>query len=702
MTAATTNGQAITKLFPSHQIELIEGSGLTPETIQAAGIYSEGDYPKLAAILNRKTYSRKMGSALVFPYRDETGTVVLNRIKPTHPPKYGGKLAKYLSPSGGTVRVYFPLDVFPLLDDPKARLLITEGEKKALCATQNSFHCIGLSGVDCWHAKRSGTLLPDLDHIKWRHRPVFICFDSDAADNENVQTNERLLASALTHQGAKVRIVRLPGGDHGEKVGLDDFLVANGPAALHELVESAQDPEPPEAGEAMGLCQDADPAIEASHILAACKRGNACRLIFWRGSFHWWSKGCYREKPIDEVRGEVTNNLNRRWLGVRTRYVTDIVEQIKAKTLQPSSKESPAWIADKPDGFDPEDCLATQSEIVHLPTLADGRDGATMPATPHFLCTTATDYSLDLTAPKPQAWLDFLQSLWPDDQQSINAMQELFGYCLTSDTSQQKIFMLVGPKRSGKGTIARVLTALLGKDNIAAPTLAGLSTNFGLWPLIGKSVAIISDARLSGRTDQVAVVERLLSISGEDSTTIDRKNLQPITMKLPTRFVILTNELPKLNDASGAIVSRLILLHMQRSFYGYEDRGLTDKLLAERQGILLWAIEGWRRLRERGRFVQPDAGLEHLSDMADLASPISAFVRECCELGPGLTIPCSDLFDSWKLWCETQGRERYVGTVQSFGRDMLASTPGVRRRQLRVQGSPTRIYEGIGRPGSGF
>ena len=142
------------------------------------------------------------------------------------------------------------------------------------------------------------------------------------------------------------------------------------------------------------------------------------------------------------------------------------------------------------------------------------------------------DFDLDLNAPRPEAWYRFLESLWPDDKQSVATLQEMFGYLLTLDTRQQKIFLLVGPKRSGKGTIARVLTGIVGKGNVAAPTLAGMATNFGLWSLIGKSVAIISDARLSGRADQVAVVERLLSISGEDAITIDRKNLQPLTCRV--------------------------------------------------------------------------------------------------------------------------------------------------------------------------
>ena len=111
--------------------------------------------------------------------------------------------------------------------------------------------------------------------------------------------------------------------------------------------------------------------------------------------------------------------------------------------------------------------------------------------------------------------------------------------------------MVVGPKRAGKGVIGRVLRFLIGRENICGPTLASFATNFGLWPLLGKSLAVISDARLGGRTDSQVVVERLLSVSGEDALTVDRKNLEPVTCKLSTRLMILSNELPRLTDSSA-------------------------------------------------------------------------------------------------------------------------------------------------------
>jgi putative DNA primase/helicase len=318
-----------------------------------------------------------------------------------------------------------------------------------------------------------------------------------------------------------------------------------------------------------------------------------------------------------------------------------------------------------------------------------------LPHTPGFFTYNAVDFAFDPHAPEPRQWLQFLAELWPDDQSVIDTLQEIFGYCLTSDTSQQKIFLLVGPKRSGKGTIARVLTSIVGLNSSVAPTLAGLGMNFGLAPLMGKRVAIISDARLGGRADQHAIAERLLSITGEDAITIDRKYRDAWTGRLQIRFLILSNELPRLADASGALAGRFIVLILTRSFYGHEDHGLTNRLLAERSSILNWAIVGWRRLAERGYFVTPASSADAVRELEDLGSPIGAFVREHCDVAPGRTVETDELFKAWSQWCARQGRD-HPGTAQTFGRDLRAAVPGLKVTQPRGGDGRLRLYEGIG------
>jgi putative DNA primase/helicase len=255
---------------------------------------------------------------------------------------------------------------------------------------------------------------------------------------------------------------------------------------------------------------------------------------------------------------------------------------------------------------------------------------------------------------------------------------------------------MIGPKRSGKGTIARVLTALLGPDNVAGPTLSSLSTNFGLAPLIRSPLAIISDARLSGRVDAGVIVERLLAVTGEDRISIDRKYKSAWTGRLPTRFLILTNELPRLSDASGAMASRLIVLQMRQSFLGREDAGLAIKLMDELPGILSWALDGRDRLAARGYFIQPTSGAETKQQLEDLASPVGSFLRERCEIGPEHCVDTDILYGAWANWCTDNGRD-HAGNKAVFGRDLRAALPEVSTIQPRDTRTGKRLhyYQGL-------
>ncbi len=684
------------KILPHHWKELHEGSGLGAEMIEAAGIYSETSNHRLAAALNRNSWSRKQGPAIVFPYCDGNGTTVLLRLKPDYPQTdRKGKAAKYLSPTGSSVRVYLPPGIDATLTDASRPIIITEGEKKTLKAMQEGFPTIGLMGVDCWHARKSSALISDLARIEWNGRPVFIAFDSDAPDNENVQNNQALLGAVLKNHGAVVKIIRFEPGPAGEKVGLDDYLVAHPVEDFYRLLAGATEPEEPDAGTLLIDSRNLDPAEAAKDILSEMTVDGACRLLFWRGSFWKWARGAYRELQGSETRAYAVQQLNQICRALKGNVVSDVLDQLRAQALLPFNIDSPAWIGDaKQEQPDPNHLLVARNGIVNLPALIAG-DEHFAPPTPRLFTTTALDYDFSASAPAPMTWLAFLTQLWEGDLTSVSTLQEWFGYCLTRDTRLQKILMMVGPKRSGKGTISRINRALIGPANVAAPTLASLGQNFGLQPLLEKSLAIISDARLSGRTDQAVVVERLLSISGEDAQTIDRKFLEPVTCKLPTRLMVISNELPRLGDSSGALVGRLILLRLTRSFYGHEDPGLTDRLLAELPGILIWAIAGWRRLNERGHFVQPDAARELLGEMEDLSSPIGAFIRERCALGPYQKVGVDSLFSEWRRWCDENGK-REPGTIQLFGRDLAAAVPTLRRVRHREGECRERSYEGIG------
>ena len=413
-----------------------------------------------------------------------------------------------------------------------------------------------------------------------------------------------------------------------------------------------------------------------------------------RGAFYAWDGQCYPEIEAEEVRAELYTFLSGattpsgKACQPNTSKINELVDALKAFANLPRAYQPPCWLAGG-GGIPAHEILPCANGLLHL------TKRVLLPPTPLFFSHNAVAFAYDPDALDPEAWLKFLDDLWEDDSASINTLQELFGYLLTPDTSQQKIFMLVGPKRSGKGTIGRVLKALLGEANVRAPALAGLGTNFGLAPLIGCLLAIIADARMGGRADQRAIAERLLSISGEDAQTIDQKFRTSWTGTLAVRFLLLTNELPQISDASGALASRFIVLRLTESFYGREDTELTNRLLAELPAILNWSIDGWERLRARGYFNQPESAREAMQELEDLSSPIHAFLRERCIVGPAEEVEVRELFGAWKSWCADQGRDR-AGTKQVFGRDLRAALPRIGSAQHRDDAERRRFYQGVG------
>lgn len=356
---------------------------------------------------------------------------------------------------------------------------------------------------------------------------------------------------------------------------------------------------------------------------------------------------------------------------------------IKSESFIPACAQIPFW---RGTGTAPallHELLPCKSKTLHIPTRQVSEP------TPELFAVNALEFDYDPKAARPTRWLAFLDELFGDDRQAIELLQEWVGYCLTNATSQQKMMLMVGPRRSGKGTIARVMRQLIGENNIVSPTVSSIASNFGLQPLLGKTNAIVSDARFSG--DGVAVViERLLCISGEDAISVDRKFLNAVNLKLSTRFTFLTNELPRLMDASSALTGRFLVLRLTKSFYGQEDTHLTDALLTELPGILLWALDGWDRLHKRGHFVQPASSEQEILDLEDLSSPVKAFVREMCDLRIGSRTTCSSLYAAWVNWCRNTGGG-HQDSKPTFGKDLKAATGLSRRRDKNQVG----FYDGI-------
>lgn len=427
-------------------------------------------------------------------------------------------------------------------------------------------------------------------------------------------------------------------------------------------------------------------------------------LVSWGGSFYSWVHGAWAERDPEGVDSTMYEWLERKKyrdakekavpFAPTKRKIADLHHALAGIVHLDRDVAPPAWLPGVGVRPPAQQFVPFQNGLLHIKT----REMLT--PTPAFFNLNALPYEYDPAAPAPALWLKFLNELWGDDVECIELVQEWFGYVLSGGTEQEKILLMVGPKRGGKGTIVRVLTALVGQANAAFPSLAAFGQNFGLEPVIGKSLAVIADARMDKQASNVAsaVSEKLLNISGEDRVTIDRKYQRAWSGKLGCRVVIVANELPKLVDASGALASRFVLATTHKSFLGKEDPELTDKLLEELRGIVLWALDGLERLRKRGRFVQPKSSVRAIQELEELGSPVMGFVRERCVIDPGCQVGKQELFEQWREWCTQTGRP--AGAIETFGKNLRAVVPSLGQIQPRGGGSRGRYYTGVRLRGS--
>ena len=366
----------------------------------------------------------------------------------------------------------------------------------------------------------------------------------------------------------------------------------------------------------------------------------------------------------------------------------DAVKAITHLANHPNTKP-PIWLEDyainKPEA---SQLISLKNGLFHL------ENSALLPHSLGFFTQNALPFEYNPQAQCPQ-WEKFLADLWGHDQESIDCLQEMFGYIISGDTRQQKFFNLIGPRRSGKGTINKVLVSLLGQHNTVAPQMEELCDTFGLQPWLGKLLASFTDARAPER-NRSAVVSQLLRISGGDTVTVNRKNKEAWNGYLPTRIVIYSNEALQLTENSNALTGRMVVFKMVNQFYDKEDANLATKLDKELSGIFNWAMEGLaRRLARGGHFLQPTSGREYLELMQEIGNPMSSFAEDALEFDPTAYVLKDDVFRCYKHWAVNKNIP--VGTELAFKRRFLASTQEHKLTAdlIRDGGDRQHIYRGV-------
>jgi P4 family phage/plasmid primase-like protien len=411
------------------------------------------------------------------------------------------------------------------------------------------------------------------------------------------------------------------------------------------------------------------------------------RLLRCGGSWFSYVGGAYKEREDEAIRALVYDQFP----NFGSAKVSNLLDAAKGLVLREAMEFAPPCWLDGRNGPDPRQLLVVRNGMVNITT------GELLPHDPELFTFNALDYDYDADAAAPERWLRFVNEVFHDDCRDL--VQQICGYLLTPDTSRQAIFVFVGAAGSGKSTLGRVLNSILGNRNVCSPSLSGLGTQFGQQVLIGKQLALISEMKLDHRDNKEAIARVLLNISGEDPVAIPRKNLTDWEGRLGVRIVILANGPPSLNDSSGALLRRYIVIKMPFSFVGKEDPQLETKLLDERSGILKWMIEGRRMLPSK--FKTPASSAEIVESIDRLGAPVKAFVIDRCILDDHASCTKDDLYREYARWHTNSeqppamkySKERFSQKLlEAFGEAVCSKQPSLKKGETK---RPSRVWIGI-------
>ncbi len=305
------------------------------------------------------------------------------------------------------------------------------------------------------------------------------------------------------------------------------------------------------------------------------------------------------------------------------------------------------YVADERWDADP-DVLVCKNGVLHISTgeLADHRPG--------YYATSTVPYEYDPDA-APAIWRYFLESTVPD---ATTFLQEFAGYALTTEMGHELAVWLFGPPGSGKSTFIAGLTAMLG-HRAGILGLADLErSRFTLADLPGKTLVVASEQPSS----YLASTNTLNAIISGEPIQVERKYHDPYTVMPRAKVCWAMNELPRVADANSGLFRRVKVVTFPKLPEDQRDPQIKRHIEQEGAGILNWALEGLRRLKERGHFDVP-VGVQDATRQFQEHNDVPAlFVEDRCLRGADLKVQASQLYDEYKDWCIDNGHRPQSST----------------------------------------
>jgi putative DNA primase/helicase len=265
----------------------------------------------------------------------------------------------------------------------------------------------------------------------------------------------------------------------------------------------------------------------------------------------------------------------------------------------------------------------------------------------------------------------FLERVQPEPEMRA-FLARIVGYCLTAHIEEQAYFIFQGKGGDGKSTFLTAIEAALGgyvanaaidsflkherKGSDHSADLARLASG----PRLVKAAEPEQGARFAEAM--------LKSVTGGEPIVARAMFLPPFEFLPNWKLIVSCNRKPQIRGDDRGIWRRTLVAPWPVSLPKDEmDRRLAEKLAAERDGILQWALRGWADWVERG-LDPPETVLKAVEEYRLQSNPFGVWFDTCCDFGEAEREASDRLYKSYKGWVGDAGFEPMTRTA--FGRGL--------------------------------
>lgn len=282
-------------------------------------------------------------------------------------------------------------------------------------------------------------------------------------------------------------------------------------------------------------------------------------------------------------------------------------------------------------------------------------------------------------APTPHpVWTAFLERIAPDPELRL-FLQRFIGYCMTGATTEHKFVFAYGTGANGKSTFINTIAGIFGDYATIADVGTFIAAATERHPtdvakLHGYRLVVAQETVKGRRWDET----KIKTMTGGDKMTARFMRCDFFDFVPKFKLWIVGNNKPRLDHVDEAMRRRMLLVPFLVQIPAEErDPNLMEKLKAEWPTILRWALDGcleWQRIGLAPPKIVTDATDEYFADQ-DLTKQ---WLEDCTEDGgPFAFTPASQLFASWKTWCD--GQNIKPGSVNALS-DALAERGFAKKR----------------------